>query len=200
MKYIANIITKSKKYKFNDFINVQSSLKNVDLTVPTIVVGTELAKRFLGDDISYIVRKVNDNIFWTYSTTEKRSANEADMEVFKKNIIKTLKDEIKYKYFSVLTSGSYSVIKKIFLIMRKHKDTSILFTDKMFYIAYDSTVIGVSLDECEYIGITREKLVLKLMKYFKNITSIQHLSEKIDINFFENNDILLSAMFCYLNK
>ena len=84
--------------------------------------------------------------------------------------------------------------------MMKHPDTSILFSDRMFYISYDNTVIGISLDECEYLGIRKEKIIRKLQRYFKNVTSKERLSQKIDTNFFDNDDILLSAMFCYLNK
>jgi hypothetical protein len=200
MKYIANIVTKSKKYKFNDFINVVESLEDADTSVPTIVVGTELAKSCFGDNLNHIVRKIDENMFWTYSVTEKRTANENDIENFKKYIIKNLKKKIDYRFFNVLTIGKCSVVRKMFRIMMKHPDTSIFFTDRMFYISYDNTVIGVSIDECEYLGIRKEKIIRKLQRYFKNITSIEHLSQKLDINFFENNDILLSAMFCYLNK
>lgn len=200
MKYIANIITTSKKYKFNEFINIVDTLEEADLTVPTLVVGTELAKSFFGEKLNHIVRRVDENTFWTYSTTENRTANEKDLAFFKKEIINKLHKNIDYRYFNVLTTGKYSVVKKMFRIMKKHVDTSIFFTDKMFYICYDNTVIGVSLDECEYIGLKMEKIVTKIQKYFKNVTSLEHFSQKIDVNFFENNDILLSAMFCYLNK
>ena len=200
MKYIANVITKSKKYKFNEFINISDTLNGVDTSVPTLVVGTELAKSCFGGNLNYIDRQINDSLSWTFSTVEKRSTNENDITIFKKKIVQNLKKEINYRFLNVLTIANCSVIKKLFKILIKHKDTSILFTDKMFYIAYDNTVIGVSIDECEYIGVKKEKLVLKLRKYFKNLTSLDNLSQKIDINFFENNDILLSAMFCYLNK
>lgn len=200
MKYIANIVTTSKKYKFNNFINIVRTLDEADTTVPTLVVGTELAKSCFGQNINHIIRQIDENTSWTYLVTENRTVNEKDVENFKTDIVRKLQKTIEYRYFNVLTMGYYSVVKKMFRIMLKHPDTSILFTDKMFYISYDNIVIGVSLDECEYIGVKKEKIVLKLRKFFKNITSLEHFSQKIDVNFFKNNEILLSAMFCYLNK
>jgi hypothetical protein len=55
MKYIANILSKSKKYKFNEFINVTTSLDDIDKSVPTLVVGTDLAKKLFGDKLYWAV-------------------------------------------------------------------------------------------------------------------------------------------------
>ena len=100
MKYIANIITTSKKYKFNEFINIVDTLEEADLSVPTLVVGTELAKSFFGEKLNHIVRRVDENTFWTYSTTENRTANEKDLAFFKKEIINKLHKNIDYRYFN----------------------------------------------------------------------------------------------------
>lgn len=200
MKYIANILSKSKKYKFNEFINVTTSLDEIDKSVPTLVVGTDLAKKLFGDELNYITKKIDDNITWTYSTIERRSVNENDINEFHREILKSLKNTINYKFFSVLNCRGLTNVKKLIDEIDSSDDKSFLFTDKMLYIAYDNNVIGISLDECGYIGIKKRKLALKIKNKYKNVTSLSHLLGKIDGNFFENDDILLSAMFCYLNK
>lgn len=199
MRYIANIITKSKKYKFNELINVKSSVDEIDVSVPTLIVGTDMAKLYLGDKINYIKRDVSENVFWTYMTTEKRSENEKDVEKFKKYVFNTLKQKIKYHYFNVLTAD-LSEIKKFITFLRNDMEKFFYFTDKMLYISFGNNVIGISIDECEYLGVLKKKLAKKVKNEFKNVTSDKLFSTKLDFSFFKNDNIVLSAMFCYLNS
>jgi cell shape-determining protein MreC len=199
MKYIANVVSKSKKYKFNEFINVTSSYEDVDISVPTLIVGTEIVKSIFGDNISYIDRKIDENTFWTYSVTEKRSSNEDDIEKFKDFVLKSLKKNICYNYINLLTIENTS-LEEILNSLEKKTDISYLFTDKMLYFSYDDVVKGISLDSCEYIGWKKEEVIKKIISFTKNVTSIHRLPNEIDKNFFKNDDILLAAMFCYLNR
>lgn len=199
MKYIANVISKSKKYKFNDFINVTNSYKDIDHSVPTLIVGTEMVKSIFGNDISYIDRKINENTFWTYSVTEKRSVNEGDVENFKDFVLKSLKKSISYKYINVLTIENIS-LEDIFNSLVNKTNICYLFTEKMLYFSYNNVVRGISLDSCEYIGWRKEDIIKKITSFTKNVTSIYRLPSEIDKNFFKNDEILLTAMFCYLNR
>jgi hypothetical protein len=47
MKYIANVITKSDKYKFNDLIKICSEYSNTEKNIPTLIVGIENAKKYV---------------------------------------------------------------------------------------------------------------------------------------------------------
>lgn len=199
MKYIANVISKSKKYKFNEFINVTNSYKDIDHSVPTLIVGTEMVKSIFGNDISYIDRKIDENTFWTYSVTEKRSVNEEDIEKFKNFVLKSLKKNIIYDYINVLTVENTN-IEDIFKSLEKKTNVFYLFTDKMMYFSYGDVVRGISLESCEYIGWKKEDVIKKITSFTKNVTSINRLPSEIDKNFFKNDEILLTAMFCYLNR
>jgi hypothetical protein len=199
MKYIANVISKSKKYKFNEFINVTNSYKDIDHSVPTLIVGTEMVKSIFGNDISYIDRKIDENTFWTYSVTEKRSVNEEDIEKFKNFVLKSLKKNIIYDYINVLTIENTN-IEDIFKSLEKKTNVFYLFTDKMMYFSYGDVVRGISLESCEYIGWKKEDVIKKITSFTKNVTSINRLPSEIDKNFFKNDEILLTAMFCYLNR
>lgn len=199
MKYIANVISKSKKYKFNEFINVTNSYKDIDHSVPTLIVGTEMVKSIFGNDISYIDRQINANTFWTYSVTEKRSVNEEDIEKFKNFVLKSLKKNIIYDYINVLTIENIN-IEDIFKSLEKKTNVFYLFTDKMMYFSYGDVVRGISLESCEYIGWKKEDVIKKITSFTKNVTSINRLPSEIDKNFFKNDEILLTAMFCYLNR
>ena len=59
MKHIANIVTKSKKYKFNEFFNVVSDFDKIDVSIPTIVVGMELSKACFGGKLNHIILYFN---------------------------------------------------------------------------------------------------------------------------------------------
>ena len=198
MRYIANIITKSKKYKFNELINVKSSIDELDISVPTLIIGTDMAKKHLGENINYIKRDVGDNVFWTYMVTEKRSENEKDVEKFKMHVLDCLERKITYQYFNILTA-ELSEIKKFIDFLKDEKEKFFFFTNKMLYVSFDDNVIGISLEECEYLGIKKRKIANRIKNEFKHVTSDKIFSTEIDISFFKNNNIILSAMFCYLN-
>lgn len=199
MKYIANIVSKSKKYKFNEFINAVNTYDDIDVSVPTLIVGTEMAKSINGNKIDYINKKIDNNVFWTFSTVEKRSENEKDVKKFQELIIKELKKTIKYTFFSVLTNEKYKM-KRLIRLLLTRTDIFYFFTEKMLYISYDNNVVGISLDECKYIGVSIDKIIKKINKRTNNITSFRNFTQKIDGKFFNNDEILLSAMFCYLNR
>ena len=199
MKYIANVVSKSKRYKFNEFINVTNSYDDIDHSVPTLIVGTEMVKSIFGNNISYIDRKIDENTFWTYSVTEKRSVNEEDIEKFKEFVLKSLKKNIFYDYINVLTVETTN-IDEIFKSLEKKTNIFYLFTDKMMYFSYGDVVRGISLESCEYIGWKKEDVIKKITSFTKNVTSIHRLPSEIDKIFFKNDEILLTAMFCYLNR
>lgn len=199
MRYIANVVSKSKKYKFNEFINVTNSYETIDKSVPTLIVGTEMVKSIYGDNISYIDRQLDENTFWTYSTTEKRSTNEQDIEKFKTFVLKFLKNTILYSYINILTIET-TTFEEILCSLEKKNNVFYLFTDKMMYFSYGDVVRGISLDSCEYIGWKKDDVIKKITSFTKNVTSIQRLPKEIDNFFFENNEILLTAMYYYYNN
>ena len=199
MKYIANIISKSKKYKFNDLFNVTTNVKEIDSSVPTLIVGTELANTFAGEKLNYYNRQINENTFWTYTTMEKRSSNEEDVKKFNNMVLKNFKNNIKYTYISIISS-SRQRIRRLIEFLNNNPNTSFLFSDTMLYISFENNVMGISLDECEYLGINKKKLAQKILKKFKNVASFKTIEGKIDKDFVKNDDILISAMFCYLNS
>jgi hypothetical protein len=200
MKYIANIITKSKSYNFSSLINVNYSINEIDKSIPTLIVGIDNVKTiFNKDKINYLFRQIDETTSWTYSTIEDRSKNEEDVEIFKKKILKILKNKIQYKYVNVLTLSK----QKMFCFLRFLKNDIMkyfYFTNKMLYIAYEDTVLGISLDDCEYIGLNRDRIKNKVLKNFKNIASHSRYWSNDEKLFFQNDEILLSAMFCYANS
>lgn len=199
MRYICNIISKAEKYRFNRFINLTLKVDEIDKSIPTIAVGVSNAEKLFGEKLDYINRFNNDNCYWTFATTEKRSENERDIENFKKLLIKSLKKKIKYQFFNILTC-SQTRFKNFIKFLKNDIRKSFYFTNKMLYIAYGDDVIGISLDDCEYIGVRKRKVYDVIKKHFGNVNTTGSFLTENEREFFGNDDILIAAMFCYVNS
>ena len=199
MRYICNIISKAEKYKFNRFINLTTKMENIDKTIPTLAISITNDEKLFGGKLDYINRFDGVNSYWTFATTEKRSENERDIEKFKKLIVKTLKKRIKYQFFNILTC-TRTRFKKFINFLNNDIKKVFYFTNKMLYIAYGDDVIGISLDDSEYIGIRKRKIYDVVKKNFEYVICSGSFLTDDEKDFFGNDDILIAAMFCYANS
>lgn len=199
MRYIGNVISTSDKYKFNRFINVSRNIADVDELLPTLVVGIPKAEEVLGKKLDYVDRHVNSTLSWTFATTEKRSENEKDVEKFKKTIIKNLKNTIKYDYFNILLTNKKR-LRSFMRFLLNDIEKTFYFTQKTLYISYENRVIGISLDDCEYVGYKKTYVYNIIKKHFKNVTTEGKFMDDSEKTFFENDNILIAAMFNYANS
>ena len=199
MRYICNIISKAEKYRFNRFINLTTKVDDIDRSIPTIAIGVSNAEKLFGGKLDYINRFGDNNSYWTFATTEKRSENERDVDNFKKMIVKSLKKRIKYQFFNVLLC-SRTRFKKFINFLNNDIKKAFYFTNKMLYIAYGDVVMGISLDDCEYIGVRKRKIYDVVKKHFENVICTGSFLTEEEKEFFGNDDILIAAMFCYANS
>ena len=87
--------------KVNEFIKVTNNKNNLDYSLPTLIVGKHNAKEIIGENnLQYLNRKVNDNLFWTFGKTERRDEFEKDVKKFNELITSQ-------KYFKVKTSFAF---------------------------------------------------------------------------------------------
>lgn len=206
MKYIANIVSKSDKYKFNDLIKLCSGYVHTDKSIPTLIVGIENAKQYVfekygnNQTIDFMFRQIDENTFWTFSTMEKRSENETDVEKFKKYIIEELKKRVSYTFLNILTFSKDRVKVFLHFLDLGISDICYYVTDRMLYISFEDKVLGVSFDDCEYIGVKKEKIIKKIQKFTKNVISETRFLSDEDKKFFQNDDILIAAMFSYVRS
>ena len=113
MKYIANIITKSR-LDVSDYINVTKDMTNVDLSIPTLIVGWSNVKEIY-PNADILNKRITDTVSWTYSNREKRQEYEPDLSKFIKNSFDRLDTMVKYTFFNVLTT---KLSKASFLTLR----------------------------------------------------------------------------------
>jgi hypothetical protein len=70
MKYIGNIVTKSK-IEVSSFFNVTSDFNSIDTNTPTLIIGWSYVKELFPEQ-DILNEKINDNVLWTFSKREKR--------------------------------------------------------------------------------------------------------------------------------
>lgn len=164
---IANIISKDNLSNIPDYINYANNYEDRIIGLPTLIVGWKLVKEIFNNDNfeSDILNKVIDiktNLYWTFSKFEKRDAFEKDVETFYNTAIDVLSKKVNYKYFSILLNPLSRIKDLINFINSKQDKIIYIHNNRMVYIYNQKTILGLSLDEMEYIGLDKEKVVRKL--------------------------------------
>ena len=202
--FFGRIITRSKRIEANELIDVTSDITSIDQSIPTLVVGKQLAVEMFGaDKVKVLNKNIDKNISWTFLKTERRSDFEKDISNFKNDVIRRITKSVKYYYVDVITSSAYKMMRFVRMLADGSPKTVFIRNNNM-YIYVDKWVFGVSLDDIEYIGINRNK-VFSFIKRLRNVRfvydnknwSIELKRETFDnaiivpyISFVLNNDFL----------
>lgn len=174
--YLGYIV--SDNGKFNDLpffvksIKFKEIGKIIALKTPFIIVGYENAKKFFGERFSILDKNIGNGLaYWTFKKTERRYDFEIDLNEFYKCIIEKSEQKIVY-YFCNIFKMHYSDVKKFILLMDGNVKKTIYFDKNMIYIYYDRYVLGYYMEQLEYIGLSKEK-VLNFLNNSKNSTIIK---------------------------
>lgn len=202
--FFGRIITRSKRIEANELIDVTSDITSIDPSIPTLVVGKQLAVEMFGaDKVKVLNKNIDKNISWTFLKTERRSDFEKDISNFKNDVMRRITKSVKYYYVDVITSSAYKMMRFVRMLADGRSKTVFIQNNNM-YIYVDKWVFGVSLDDIEYIGIDRNK-VFSFIKRLRNVRfvydnknwSIELKRETFDnaiivpyISFILNNDFL----------
>ena len=202
--FFGRIITRSKRIEANELIDVTSDITSIDQSIPTLVVGKQLAVEMFGaDKVKVLNKNIDKNISWTFLKTERRSDFEKDISNFKNDVMRRITKSVKYYYVDVITSSAYKMMRFVRMLADGRPKTVFIQNNNM-YIYVDKWVFGVSLDDIEYIGIDRNK-VFSFIKRLRNVRfvydnknwSIELKRETFDnaiivpyISFVLNNDFL----------
>ena len=202
--FFGRIITRSKRIEANELIDVTNDITSIDPSIPTLVVGKQLAVEMFGaDKVKVLNKNIDKNISWTFLKTERRSDFEKDISNFKNDVMRRITKSVKYYYVDVITSSAYKMMRFVRMLADGRTKTVFIRNNNM-YIYVDKWVFGVSLDDIEYIGIDRNK-VFSFIKRLRNVRfvydnknwSIELKRETFDnaiivpyISFVLNNDFL----------
>lgn len=189
MKYIANIITKSR-LDVGEYINVTKDITKVDLTIPTLIIGWAMVKEIY-PNADILNKQISETVYWTYSNREKRQEYEPDLAKFIKNAFSRLETSIKYTFFNVLTNP-LSRNKCLLKYVNSPITKIVYITDKHIFIYDSKQVTGVSLSDLEFYGFERERIIdiLKRNSYNRLVFNDSFLNFKIKRSIGDNGKIV----------
>lgn len=160
MQILGYIVSEKQIKGIKGFVKLVNDISKADLTKPTLIIGFDLAKKIAGN-ISVLDRKINDNLFWTFKKTERRTDFENDLSSFYNNIINNIINNIKYYYINILNL-KYNKIKKLYNIIYSGDKKYIYISNNMFYLLYNNVVMGISLTMLDYCSVNVKKRLRRL--------------------------------------
>lgn len=195
MNYLANIYTKSK-IDIEPFFNVVDDEKKIIDGIPTLIIGWDSVKSLYGD-INILDKKVKDNIYWTFGKRERRNVMEVDVQKFKKKAMSIVSNNVKYKFFNILTAKNDKK-KSFYMLLKDTRHKTIFSFNNMLYIYIDGTdtVVSISLRDVDYIGGDVKKIFSTL--YNNKFVKVANDNDLKDTNaklFFKDNIYLIPYIF-----
>ena len=196
MAKIGNIVTDSTANQQNYLFNVVNDMTLIDDTLPTLIIGYDNAKKYI-KNYSILKKSYDNNMLqWTFTKRERRSEHNNDLDAFKEFCILRNVKNIKYSYVDII-NYSLSRIKKFIKYLRS-TDVKYCFITRnsnfiFIYSKKYGIVWGLSLTLCEYMGITKKKVInkIRLNPYNNIIQDISVISEDIRKKVGNNTHYLL---------
>lgn len=168
--YIARIIC-TNRLVFDDlekYIEVVEFTDDIRITneIPTLIVSKKLAEKLYGkENVKVLNKTICENIFWTYSKMENRLQFENEIKKFRDNVTKSLFEKIHYVNFSIFIEPLHRIKDFIRFLNNSTKKYIFLENDQLYIYANNSkvsSIVGLSLLDCEYIGIDKKKILMKI--------------------------------------
>jgi hypothetical protein len=161
---VGNIITKESITGIPNNFGIYETVITTD--VPNLIIGWELTKT-LYPEASILRKKIKDNLYWTFSSTEKRSVFENDL---KKYIDKSYKDYIKKIKFHNIDPIIYKInttdelLEKLNIVAGGF---AYLYVNKIVYVYHNFVIYSIDLEQLDFIGFDR-KIILSKLKEVTN--------------------------------
>lgn len=180
--FLGRAITNGTGVGLIDFIEVTTE-PNIE-TLDTIIIGKKRAEDIVGKDkVKVLEQTISDNVRWCFARNEKRDNYKREIDKFNRDILKRIKKKITYQYID-LYNLTYSEAKMYLTALNSNSTKFVyLYKNHLYLIgAGKSTVFGLSLSDCEYCGIKREKFLKKLQEnnntyVFSDISFISEITK-----------------------
>ena len=184
------------KIDIEPFFNIVDDENKLVDGIPTLIIGWDSVKSLYGD-INILDKKVKDNIYWTFGKRERRNVMEVDVQKFKRKAMSITCNNVKYKFFNILTAKNDKK-KSFYLLLKDTRHKTIFSFNNMLYIYIDGTdtVVSISLRDVDYIGGDVKKIFSTL--YNNKFVKVANDNELKDTNaklFFKDNIYLIPYIF-----
>ena len=179
MSVVGNIVTNSGitgiPNGFN-ILSIEEYLKIKDNTLPTLIIGWEETKTNI-PEASILRKKIKDNLYWTFSTTEKRTIFEEDLKSFIKKTYEDYVKEIKFFNIDPIIYKINTTEELITKIKSVAGGFAYLYLNKVVYIYHNSIIFSIDLEQLDFIGFDREIIISTLKE------STKFFEENLEKNF-----------------
>lgn len=175
-KIMANIVSSSPRVKIDINVKRYKSMDGIeDKSLPTFIIGlTEAKKNIINFDILRKEYK-EQNIWWTFSKTERGADYYEDIEKFSKYVIDDIVSRVKYKYVDLL-DRKYTDVKRIIRYLENVDEEKTCYIDRdnfiFLYSRVHKKIWGFSLTTMYFYGI-KSDVVNRLLKRSKSIEIIK---------------------------
>ena len=177
--YLARIVTKSTLENVPSYIEVTD--KEGDYSIPTLIIGKKRAISLFGaENVHVLDRKID----------ERRVEFEEDTAKFIENIRKSLTFKINYYFINIFTE-KLSFLKSFIDYMYGDEEKSVYVTKNHVYIYGGKSVIGLSLADFEYAGISPKKIIKKIRSNPQNIVFYESDVPEEQLKQYKNNNIIV---------
>lgn len=161
---VGNIITKESVTAIPNNFGIYETVPTTE--IPNLIIGWTLTKS-LYPEASILKKKIKDNLYWTFSPTEKRTIFENDL---KKYIDKSYKDYIKkIKFYNIdpIIYKIKTIDELLFKLSIVAGGFTYLYVDKIVYVYHDFVIYSIDLELLDFIGFDR-KIILSTLKETTN--------------------------------
>lgn len=201
---VGNIVT-NVDYDYDDCLLVFESVESIPSknTLPTLIVGREIAKKYLNGDYSVNVKRPNHKLWWTFGIKEIRQQFENDLPDFIEHCFNNLIKDIQYIYLDPIQDDMDELkkrFKELDLISQNNELSGFIYNDNMVYLYGSNRIYGIDLSIFDFAGYRKEitkKRIIDLTKgrLYKNNILIEC---KEELEFLDNK--IKYAPYLYILK
>lgn len=163
---VGNIVTNSK-IEIENF-KVCDKLETIDKNLPTLIIGWENTKKLLGENVSILHKQIDNFTYWTFSTKERKSEYEVDLDSFISKCYNSFGEHLPYVYLDLLMGKRMVNFRIIRKILSLKNPITYISDSNMVYIYGENIIFGIDLNIVSLFEEKYEKILNKVKNLENN--------------------------------
>lgn len=163
---VGNIVTNSK-IDIENF-KVCNKLETIDKNLPTLIIGWENTKKLLGENVSILHKQIDNFTYWTFSTKERKSEYEIDLDSFISKCYNSFGEHLPYVYLDLLMGKRMVNFRIIRKILSLNNPITYISDSNMVYIYGENIIFGIDLNVVSLFEEKYEKILNKVKNLQNN--------------------------------
>ena len=163
---VGNIVTNSK-IEIENF-KVCDKLETIDKNLPTLIIGWENTKKLLCENVSILHKQIDNFTYWTFSTKERKSEYEVDLDSFISKCYNSFGEHLPYVYLDLLMGKRMVNFRIIRKILSLNNPITYISDSNMVYIYGENIIFGIDLNILSLFEEKYEKILNKVKNLENN--------------------------------